>query len=114
MDDRGLDLERAMLLEQLGRFKEAGQVLLNEGRLLQAIALFLKEPLGAAERVVQCLLDAFWQRLSFGISPSSQVARSDGVLIELTHILNSPETKAYNLNAHTHDEVCLVTSRATS
>lgn len=116
MDDRGLDLARATLLQQLGRFAEAGEVLLNEGRTLQAIHLFLKECRSAAtaERASQCLLDGLRQRLSFGISPASPAAQSDRVLLGLTQILNSPEIKAQELSSRMHDEVGPVVSQTSS
>ena len=107
MEDRGLDVERATLLEHLGRFMEAGQIMLNEEKLLQAIDLFLKEhdSVETAKRVSQCLLYGLRQRLSLGIDLTSPAVQEDEVLAGLTCILNSSETKAYDLDPRTHDEV---------
>ncbi|KZT68439.1 hypothetical protein DAEQUDRAFT_671296 [Daedalea quercina L-15889] len=106
MDDRGLDPARAALLEQLGRFSDAAQVHLDEGRTLEAIPLFLRDRQNphAHERASYCLLDGLRRRLSFGINPS-QVAQLDHVLQELCHILCSQDVVTANLSAAIQDEM---------
>ncbi|TFY54263.1 hypothetical protein EVJ58_g8968 [Rhodofomes roseus] len=109
MSNRGLDIARAMLLEQLGRLSDAAQVHLEEGRTAKAISLLLKD-LGstdAAARASRCLLDGLGRRLSFGVSPASDVSKADAILQDLCGILNSPELEIAKLDDRTRDELLM-------
>ncbi|OCH88979.1 hypothetical protein OBBRIDRAFT_757238 [Obba rivulosa] len=90
MDDYGLDIAQATVLEELSRFAEAAQLHLSEGRTLEAIRLFLLD--GSAEsteRASRCILDGLWRHLSLGLTVSPEVTREDNTLQELLHLSNS-------------------------
>ncbi|KAJ7843035.1 hypothetical protein B0H13DRAFT_2364932 [Mycena leptocephala] len=70
LEDRGLNLERANFLEWLGKFSDAAEVHLEEGRTLRAIQLFLKDQNTA--RASECVLHGFWEKLSFAVVPHTQ------------------------------------------
>ncbi|KAI0668726.1 hypothetical protein C8Q78DRAFT_979481 [Trametes maxima] len=65
----GLEMPRASLLEQLGRFTEAAESQLSEGNVLEAVRLFLmdddSENADSASRAGRTILDALWPRLAF-------------------------------------------------
>lgn len=107
MDERGLDSARAEFLEQLGRFSEAAQIYLDEGQTIKAIPLLLKDNgnLDATERASVSLLEGLRRRLSFGTSPSSQVARSDDVLTDLCRMLKSEDLEMTRPGDGVRDEV---------
>ncbi|KAJ6498051.1 P-loop containing nucleoside triphosphate hydrolase protein [Mycena vitilis] len=71
LEDRGLDVAHATLLESLGRFCDAAEVHLEEGRTLEAIKLFLRDSSNkhAMRRGAQCILQSLWQRVSFAVLP---------------------------------------------
>ncbi|KAJ7171712.1 hypothetical protein C8R43DRAFT_1231226 [Mycena crocata] len=71
LEDRGLDIAHASLLESLGRFSDAAEIHLEEGRTFEAIKLFLRDRNNenAMRRGIQCILQGFWQRISFAVSP---------------------------------------------
>lgn len=73
MDDYGLDISRAALLEKLGRHDEAAECNLREGNTLEAIRLFLHDNASSKSRskAVQCVLDGLWLRMSFGAPGSN-------------------------------------------
>lgn len=71
LEERGLDMAHAMLLESLGRFSEAAEVHLEEGRTFDAIRLFLqdRDNEDSMHQGIQCILQCLWQRLSFAVLP---------------------------------------------
>jgi hypothetical protein len=66
-------LARAALLERLGRYSEAAELHLVEGRTLEGIRLLLKDPTQRASvlRGQKWILHGLWQRVSFGMKPTS-------------------------------------------
>ncbi|KAH9931245.1 uncharacterized protein B0H18DRAFT_929725 [Fomitopsis serialis] len=109
MDERGLDIARAMLLEQLGRLTDAAQVHLDEGRTTDAISLLLQDRGNpeATQRAAISLLDGLRCRLSFGITPGSETATSDVVLQELQRILNSQGMEVADVDDVVRDELLM-------
>lgn len=107
MQDRGLDTSRAKFLEHLGRFSEAAQIYLEEGQPIKAIPLLLKDShnADATERASLSLLEGLRRRLSFGISPRSQVARSDADLSALRGALNPKDLEMERLSDSVRYEV---------
>ncbi|KAJ7725516.1 hypothetical protein DFH07DRAFT_853912 [Mycena maculata] len=72
LQDRGLDIAHATLLESLGRFSDAAEVHLEEGRTFDAIKLFLQDPNETSmRRGIQCVLQCLWQRVSFAVLPDN-------------------------------------------
>jgi hypothetical protein len=73
MEDFDLDVARATVLETLGRDDEAAELHLKEGRTVEAITLFIKDPQNRdlMRRGSECLLEGLWQNLSFAILTST-------------------------------------------
>ncbi|EMD41416.1 hypothetical protein CERSUDRAFT_89982 [Gelatoporia subvermispora B] len=106
MDDYGLDVARATVLTELGRYAEAAQLHLSEGRMLEAIRLLLLD--GSEDSVQQasrCILDGLWMRLSFGLPGLTEAARKDDTLRELLKLSGS--LHASSLDQVAHDEVIM-------
>nr|GAT46622.1 predicted protein [Mycena chlorophos] len=72
LEDRGLDDARASLLESLGRYSDAAQVHLEEGRTVEAIKLFLRDLTDDASvrRGIDCVLQGLRDRITFNVVPS--------------------------------------------
>ncbi|KAF9033219.1 hypothetical protein BDZ89DRAFT_983953 [Hymenopellis radicata] len=81
LEDRGLDMARADLLQSVGQTVEAGELHYAEGHQEVAISLFLRDPSNESgmRRALECILEGLWQHCSFGI-PFEDV-RSD-LLVE--------------------------------
>ncbi|KAF9524672.1 hypothetical protein CPB83DRAFT_909779 [Crepidotus variabilis] len=97
LEDFDLDISRAALLEQLGKYEDAAEIHLAEGRTLEAIRLFLKDQsdLKAMARGQHCILRGLWEQLSFGSELSEHTTEVDRLLniaasIRTTDIINSP------------------------
>lgn len=73
MEDFDLDVARATVLEARGRNGEAAELHLTEGRTVEAITLFIKDPHNRElmRRGSQCLLKGLWQNLSFAVLPNT-------------------------------------------
>ncbi|KAJ7237490.1 hypothetical protein B0H12DRAFT_1238227 [Mycena haematopus] len=71
LEERGLDVAHATLLESLGRFCDAAEVHLEEGRTLDAIKLFLRDRHNEDSicRGAKCILQSLWRQLSFAVLP---------------------------------------------
>ncbi|KAJ7237474.1 hypothetical protein B0H12DRAFT_1238216 [Mycena haematopus] len=70
LEDRGMNGERATVLELLGRLSDAAEIHLEDGRTSKAIDLFLRDR--NTERATDGLLQEFWERFSFGVLPDRQ------------------------------------------
>lgn len=64
-----LDVPKAALLENLGKFAEAANIHLEEGRTMEAIRLFLMDPNDSLsiQSGISCILQGLWEKISFGI-----------------------------------------------
>ncbi len=68
--DYDLDVQQIVLLENTGRKAEAAEIHLSEGRLKEAIGLFISDtanPL-SARRAVDCILYSLWDTFFFGMA----------------------------------------------
>ncbi|KAF8151989.1 hypothetical protein K438DRAFT_1988110 [Mycena galopus ATCC 62051] len=72
LEERGLDVAHATLLESLGRFCDAAEVHLEEGRTFEAIKLFLRDrdDMHSIRRGTECILQTLWHKVSFAVSPN--------------------------------------------
>ncbi|KAI0369978.1 hypothetical protein BV20DRAFT_945276 [Pilatotrama ljubarskyi] len=85
MDDYGLDVARASLLEQLGRYADAAELHLCEGNTLEAIRLLTLDRGNSQsiKRAMQCLLDGLWRHLPCGTVVTETLFESDATLVKL-------------------------------
>ncbi|KAJ7671910.1 hypothetical protein B0H17DRAFT_1141332 [Mycena rosella] len=72
LEDRGLNVERAALLELLQNLSEAAEIHLNEGRTSKAIALFIQDH--NTDRASECILQGLWEKFSFAVVPAQDPA----------------------------------------
>ncbi|KAJ7139395.1 hypothetical protein C8R44DRAFT_867547 [Mycena epipterygia] len=79
LEDRGLHVEHATLLESLGKFSDAAETHLKEGRTTKAIELFLNDH--NTERASECILEGLWEKISFAVLPNT----TDPVISHLLH-----------------------------
>ncbi|KAJ3908266.1 hypothetical protein F5879DRAFT_367138 [Lentinula edodes] len=81
LEDRDMDIARAVLLVAHGRTREAAELHLAEGRTLEAIDFFLRDTDSdhedSARRATQCILDGLWHKLTFSVSPEQVVEDTD-------------------------------------
>ena len=106
MEDYGFDVARATLLESSGRFSEAAELHLEEGRPLQAIQLFMRdwEDSSSRQRAEECVLHGLWQHLSFAVLPKGGYERSD--LGRLLRAAGDIKARAgTSISKHTLDQV---------
>lgn len=75
MEDYDLDVSRAALLEQLGKFSDAAKIHLEEGRISEAIRLYLKDSLHEESLLlgIECILQGLWEKASFGVKSLGQI-----------------------------------------
>jgi hypothetical protein len=68
LEYRDLDVARAKVLESLGRTTEAAELHLAEGRILDAIPLFLRDKSNTYSmgQACKCILQDLWRNLPFG------------------------------------------------
>ncbi|KAJ6614863.1 hypothetical protein B0H10DRAFT_2042924 [Mycena sp. CBHHK59/15] len=72
LEDRGLDVARATLLESNGLFSEAAELRLKEGRIFEAIRLFRNQNSQHSNlRASQCILQGLWEKFPFAAVPNS-------------------------------------------
>ena len=69
LEDFDLDDSRALLLENLGKFGDAADIHLAEGRTLEAIRLLLmdKDNEHSIRRGYHCILQGLWEKVSYGV-----------------------------------------------
>ncbi|THU96851.1 hypothetical protein K435DRAFT_754482 [Dendrothele bispora CBS 962.96] len=91
LDDRDLDIARAAVLAAHGRYEEAADLCLAEGKTLEAIELLLKIPASekSAQKARDYILKGLWQQLSFGVMPESLQPTSILRLLELASRANN-------------------------
>ncbi|KAJ7171695.1 hypothetical protein C8R43DRAFT_874648, partial [Mycena crocata] len=81
LDERGLNVERAALLESLNQLSDAAEIHLNEGRTSKAITLFIQDC--NSDRASDCILQELWERFSFAVFPNTQDDLSNSRLLQL-------------------------------
>ncbi|PCH33053.1 nucleoside triphosphate hydrolase protein [Wolfiporia cocos MD-104 SS10] len=106
LDDLGLDHARFTVLKSLKRSAEAAEILLLQGRIMDAIDTFMEDESNptAILRASQCLLDELWRGLSLGISTSSAVSAANSSLQELIHQLQRMNLDMLD-NDHTREKL---------
>jgi uncharacterized protein YifE (UPF0438 family) len=69
--DCDLDIAEVNILVERGQYFEAADLHIRENRTLDAVEVLLKNRISkeAMRRASQCLLDALWKILSFGVLP---------------------------------------------
>ncbi|KAF8151966.1 hypothetical protein K438DRAFT_1778624 [Mycena galopus ATCC 62051] len=78
LEDRGMNGERATVLESIGRLSDAAEIHLQDGRTSEAIELFLRD--GNTARATDGVLQELWAAFSFGVLPNKQDTLVSGVL----------------------------------
>lgn len=78
LEDFDLDFSKAAVLENLGKFQDAAEIHLAEGRTTEAIRLFLSDKSNeeSIARGRTCILQGLWEKASFntrGLNRSEQV-----------------------------------------
>ncbi|KAJ3777202.1 hypothetical protein FB446DRAFT_718464 [Lentinula raphanica] len=95
LEDRDMDIARAALLVAHGRTREAAELHLAEGRILEAIDFFIRDTdtdrENSARRAAECVLDGLWKKLTFSV-PSEQLAEDSDfrTLYEFIQRINLP------------------------
>ena len=106
LDDCGLHVSQAVLLEELGQYGQLAELHLAQGHTLEAITAFVKDRDNpeSAKRASKSILDGIWQVLSFGVDPDSNPVRANTTLQKLLRQLG--ELDITHLEDKMHDEVC--------
>ena len=105
MEDCGFDADRAKLLEDAGRFAEAAEVHISEGRVPDGIELLLRDASDQAKlKAESCLLAGLWQELSFGLVLRTDAELSTSTLGRLL-VISTKMMDRQMLSPKGHDEV---------
>ncbi|KAK0197996.1 hypothetical protein F5146DRAFT_1130943 [Armillaria mellea] len=93
LEERGLDIALADLLETTGRVCEAAELHCSKSRREAAIELFLREAgnKDTLRRAGECILEELWSRISFGVD--SRAIHSDPVVQRLMCFTSQLDTK---------------------
>jgi len=92
MDD--CNLEKTPILEDLGRYIEAGELRAAAGDTVDAIRLFI---LGDDQDLAaQCLCDAFWEQMPFGMTMTDLNAERVRALKEVSAEINATTPQLKN------------------
>ena len=100
MDD--CNLEKTPVLEDLGRYLEAGELRAVAGDTVDAIRLFIRG--GDQDRAAQCLCDAFWEQMPYGTTVTDLNA-------ERVHALEEVSTGIKVSIPQLKHEVCILFSK---
>jgi len=91
LNDRNLDLAQVDLLLLHGRRVEAAQLHLREGRILQAVDIFLSDKESreiSMQRANDCIIQGLWALLPFGVSMSEVNSEEVDVLLSRSELLD--------------------------
>ncbi|KAH7101434.1 hypothetical protein BKA62DRAFT_703810 [Auriculariales sp. MPI-PUGE-AT-0066] len=73
LEDRGLDVAQAAVLEYMERWTDAAKVHIQEGRMLTAAEMLIKDKTDhSARRALQVVLQALSRQIAFGCIPEQQ------------------------------------------
>ena len=91
MDD--CNLEKTPVLEDLGRYIEAGELRAAAGDTIDAVRLFILG--GDQDLAAQCLCDAFWEQMPYGTIVTDLNAERVRALEEISTEINvtNPQLK---------------------
>jgi hypothetical protein len=105
LEDRNLDLAHVDLLLLHGRNMEAAQLHLGEGRILQAVDIFLRDKDNrevSMQKAHDCILEGLWALLPFGVSRSTVNSEEVDALLSRSELLDQGL-----LSKNDHDEASL-------
>lgn len=105
LEDRNLDLAHVDLLLLHGRNMEAARLHLREGRILQAVDIFLRDKENreaSMQRAHDCILEGLWALLPFGVSMSAVNSEDVDALLSRSEFLDQGL-----LSKNDHDEASL-------
>lgn len=107
MSDYGFDVARVTLLEQYGRFSDAADIHLQEGRAIDAIRLFLKDTQNSKsiKRAAETVLQGLWNELSFAVTVPSQGSVARSQLDQLLALSRRLTSSSISLSPVSLDEV---------
>ena len=107
MDDFGLNVARASLLEELGQYTEAAEVLFQEGNTLDAIRVLAldRENEGSVIRAAEILLAGLWSVLSFGVTVTEELHQSQPILGKLPDLANGIDWTGMHHRLELRDQV---------
>ena len=105
MDDYGLDVARASLLEHIGRYAEAAEIHLAENNTLEAIRLLMLDRNNetSLKRAFTCVLDGLWQHLSCGVGMTEEMRATTSTVTKLLQLTDGMEDA--NVDENLRDEV---------
>jgi hypothetical protein len=105
MEDYDLDVARATVLEKIGRYLDAAELHLMEGRTLEAIRVLIADTgnQNSMRKANECLLEGLWKNLSFAVPPSHQQNSVSSQLFKLAAGLNQDL-----LTTSGRNEVCVL------
>ena len=92
MDNYGF--EKALVLESLGRYIEAGDLRAAAGDTVDAVRLFVRG--GDHDRAAQCLCDAFWVQLPYDTPVTESNRTQVRILEELLRDIAEPSVHLKN------------------
>jgi len=105
LGDRNLDLAHVDLLLLHGRNMEAAELHLGEGRILQAVDIFLRDKdnrEASMQKAHDCILEGLWALLPFGVSGSTVNSEEVDALLSRSELLDQGL-----LSKNDHDEASL-------
>lgn len=91
MEDYGLDVARATLLEDLGRYTDAAELHFAEGNTFEAIRLLTLDRTNevSMQRALQCVLDGLWIHLSCGAAITEELLEPNSTIAKLLRLSDS-------------------------
>ena len=107
MEDCGFSVAKVTLLERYGRFREAAELYLAEGRIEDAVQLLMRDRANKESHdcLERCLLRGVHQQLSFGISLNSEGSPVRSLLQKLLSFADESSSGEYEFDPRTLDEV---------
>lgn len=105
MDDYGLDVARASLMEDIGRYADAAELHLAEDNVLEAIRLLKLDSNNdtSMKKAFDCLLDGLWRRLSCGVGVSEEMLKDSSTVMKLLQLTDGLQESTVEVD--TLDEV---------
>ena len=110
MEDFGLDVARATLLEELGKYPEAADVLVEEGNTVEALRVLAlgRGDARCTRQAAKVTLAGLWSILPLGVVPTETLIASHstlGLLLAHAKTMLSEDLRP-QLDESTRDEVC--------
>lgn len=111
LEDYDLDIARAGILSEAGRYAEAADIYLQEGSTLDAIRAFIEDDapdLNSWRRAKDCAMDELRKCLSFGIRPEEESEKMRRRMSDLFKLLGQVNNVVAR---HERPEVCTTLSK---